>query len=78
MLVDNNAIRCFEYSSQLNELVLAGQLVFVDTFGKADALLEKQQTVCTVMLCENEQQTDGPFTTEKLSDTRRFEETFIV
>lgn len=78
VVLDNNAVKVFEYESELNSLLIRGSIEYTDAYGNVDKLLEKPGSYCEIAFVENEQEFDGTLTIEKLSDTNKFYGTFLV
>ena len=76
--VDNNDIRIFEYSTELNGLYVKGQLEYVDRFGNVDKIIDQQYNMCRVTFAEIDVQTDEGYSIETLTDGSNFTHDFFL
>lgn len=74
----NESILLFQYENALNQLYLKGELVYVDRLGVVDRFLEQQLVYLQVQHIMHETNVDGDITIEKLSETDKFQHTFLV
>ena len=74
----NDDVALFQYENSLNQLFLKGELVYVDKYGTIDRFLEKTMVYCDVQNIMHETSVDGDVQTEKLSESVKFQHTFLV
>ena len=74
----NDDVALFQYENSLNQLFLKGELVYVDKYGTIDRFLEKTMVYCDVQKIMHETSVDGDVQTEKLSESVKFQHTFLV
>ena len=46
--LDNNSVERFSWSNILNDLVIKGELVYIDLYGKLDKFIYRQYAFCQV------------------------------
>lgn len=68
----------FEYTNQLNDLLLHGHIVYVDKYGILDKFLDEQFVFCEVSFAKSNEKYDGPVSIQRLSQTSHLEHTFFV
>lgn len=57
--LDNNSVERFSWSNILNDLVIKGELVYIDLYGKLDKFIDRQYAFCQVYFSQIQQQVDG-------------------
>lgn len=76
--LDIMGLDTFEYTNELNDLLLHGRIVYTDKFGIVDQFIDEQFVWCDVMLARSEEEVDGPVVIQKLSDEIRLTHTFLA
>lgn len=76
--LDIMALDTFEYTNELNDLLLHGSIVYTDKHGLVDQFLEEQFAYCDVTLVQNEEKTDGNVVITKFNDKMQLQHTFLV
>ena len=72
------ALDKFEYTTEFNNLLISGKIIYTDKHGLVDQFIEEQFAYCDVTLVENEEKVDGSITVQKFSDTNKFDHTFLI
>lgn len=76
--LDALGIEEFNYTSELNSLVLTGQIIYVDKYGLVDKFLEQQYCRCDVIFAEMLADDDGSISNGQIDEENCFEHSFIV
>lgn len=68
----------FEYTNELNDLLLHGSIIYTDKHGLVDQFIEEQFAYCEISLVKNEEKSDGQISVSKFSSTDKLEHIFLI
>lgn len=76
--LDNNAIESFTWENALNDLIIRGELVYSDSYGKMDKFIDKQYAFCQIYFAEIDRRYDNDIIIEEQSQTNVLKRVFLI